>query len=59
MVRPVVRNLLDRQESTRPRIWIPELIKYQELFRDYKITFNQGLACEDNVRRAGRLHQDN
>jgi len=47
-LRPVVRNLLD----TAGIDWsgggrIPELIKFQEHFRDFKITVYQGLTCED------------
>ena len=47
-MRPIVRKLLaktgiDLSEGGG----IPELIKLQEHFREYKITVYQGLACED------------
>ena len=49
-IRPVVQKLLDK---TGLDLFggggISELIKFQEHFREYKITVYQGLACEDNV----------
>jgi len=46
-IRPVVQKLLaktgiDLSEGGR----IPEIIKFQEHFREYKLTVYQGLACE-------------
>jgi len=47
---PVVRDLL---HLTNINLdiggGIPELVRFQEHFRDYKITVYQGLKCEDNV----------
>ena len=34
---------------------IPEFVRFQEHFRQYKIVVYRGLTCEDNVRRTGRL----
>ena len=58
-IRQVVRNLFVTTGINLSRGGIPELVKFQEHLRDYKITVYQGLACEDNVRKAGRLPKAN
>ena len=50
MIRPAVQELLaktglDLSEGGA----IPELLKFQELFREYRITVYQVLACEDII----------
>ena len=66
-IRPVVRILLDTTTcSTCPEVGIPELIKFQEHFRDYKITVYQDLVCEgimfegqdSNPKRINILYDD-
>ena len=47
-IRPIVQDLLATTGIDLTRCGgIPELIKFQEHFRDYKINVYQGLACED------------
>ena len=47
-IRPVVQKLLAKIGiDLSGGGGIPELIKFQEQFREYKITVHQGLACED------------
>ena len=57
-IRPVVQKLLaETGISLTEGGGIPQLIKFQEHFRQYKITVYRDLACEDNFRGAGRLPQ--
>jgi hypothetical protein len=47
-IRPIVQDLLATTGiDLSGGGGIPELKKFQEHFRDYKITVYQGLACED------------
>ena len=47
-IRPIVRTLIQENGiDLSGDAWIPELVNFQEHFRDYKITLYQGLACED------------
>ena len=47
-IRPVVQKLLDKTGTALSGSGgIPELINFQEYFREYKITVYQVLACED------------
>jgi len=47
-IRPVVQKLLDKTGVVLCEGGgIPELLKFQEYFRQYKITVYLGLACED------------
>ena len=48
-LRPIVQKLLAKTYRPVWRREIPELIKFEEHFRYYKITVYQGLACEDNA----------
>ena len=49
-IRPVVQKLLTETGiSLTEGGGIPQLIKFQEHFRQYKITVYQGLACEDVI----------
>jgi hypothetical protein len=49
-IRPVVQKLLaETGISLTEGGGIPQLIKFQEHFRQYKITVYQGLACEDVI----------
>ena len=49
-IRPVVQVLLDKTGiSMSEGGGISELIKYQEYFRQYKITVYQGQACKDII----------
>jgi hypothetical protein len=49
-IRPVVQKLLaETGISLTEGGGIPQLIKLQEHFRQYKITVYQGLACEDVI----------
>ena len=56
MIRPIDRTLLQQTGIILFNgAGIPELVRFQEHFRDNMITVYQGEACEVNVRRAGRL----
>ena len=47
-IRPVVEALLQQTGIDLTRgVGIPELIRFQEHFRDYKIVVYQGLGCDD------------
>jgi len=49
-IRPVVQKLLaETGISLSEDGWIPQLIKFQEHFRQYKITVYQCLVCEDVI----------
>ena len=49
-IRPVVQKVLaETGISLSESRGIPQLIKFQEHFRQYKITVYRGLACEYNV----------
>ena len=49
-IRLVVQTLLSKTGLDLPgRGGIPQLIKFQEHFREYKITVYHGLACEDII----------
>jgi len=49
-IRPVVQKLFAEMGiSLAEGGGIPQLIKFQEHFRQYKITVYQGLACEDVI----------
>jgi hypothetical protein len=49
-IRPVVQELLDKTRlDLSEGGGIPQLIKFQEHFRQYKITVYRGLACEDII----------
>ena len=59
-IRPVVQKLFDKTGIVLSGGGgIPELIKFQDYFREYKITDYQGLAFGHNIRRAGRLPKNN
>ena len=52
-VRPVVRKLLAKTGlDLSGEGGIPELIKFLEHFREYKITVYLGLACNDKCSKA-------
>ena len=49
-IRPVVQKLLAESGiSLTEGGGIPQLINFQEHFRQYKVTVYQGLACEDVI----------
>ena len=58
-IRPVVQELLDKTGiSLSEGGGIPQLIKFQENFRQYKITFIKAWHAKHNFRRPGRLPQE-
>jgi hypothetical protein len=49
-IRPIVQKLLDKTGiSLSEGGGFPQLIKFQEHFRQYKINVYRGLACEDII----------
>ena len=57
-MRPVVQTLLQETGiDLTSGAGIRELNRFHENFRDYKIIVYQGLGCDDNVRRSGRMFQ--
>ena len=66
-IRPVVKKLLSKTGiDLSGGGGIPELLKFQEHFRQYKITVYRGLACEDVIfqgqvdssKKINRLYDD-
>ena len=54
-IRPVVRDLLEKTGiDLSGGAGIPELARFQEHFREYKIVVYQGLSC-DNIMFEGRV----
>jgi len=55
-IRPVVNSLLETTgiDLSRGR-GVPELMRFQEHFKEYRIVVFGGLNCEDIFRRSGRI----
>jgi len=57
-IRPVVRNLLETTGIDLTNgAGLPELVKFQEHFREYKIVVYEGLSC-DNIMFEGHVESN-
>ena len=58
--RPIVNRLLETMGIDLSRGGeVPELLRFQEHFKEYRIVVFGGLNCEDIFRRTGRIRKKN